>query len=329
MNNDQFHIDPALLARFFSEETTPEENQTIMTWKEASPENAKEFEELRNVWSLLGKINPDQKIDLDKEWEHHQKLIPFKKSSESKSISLKIIWTIAASILLIIGFSYAGWTYFNHKAIESPIAENRHLVLPDGSEVTLNAGSKLSYLKSGWDKMRQVTLEGEGFFEVTKNKHLPFIIHLGKADIKVLGTTFNVRAYQKSENYEVTVAEGSVSVYDHEKTEKNVLLQAGEKALFKKASGELEKLANDDKNFDAWKTRILVFNNDSLPRIIEVLNNVYHQKMTLQDNELSKCTISTTFDHKDLNTILNVLKSTLDVTMEEKKGVIVIKGKGC
>jgi ferric-dicitrate binding protein FerR (iron transport regulator) len=329
MNNDNLHIDPALIARFLSGDISSEEHRQVLLWKESSPENRKQFDDFQEVWLMMDKTAPDHDIDIDAEWNHLQNTLHTTGKSTTKTISFRTVLSIAASVLVIIGLSFAGWMIYNHKSIESPIADTNHLILPDGSHVTLNAGSKLTYIRSGWQKSRIVSLEGEAFFEVTKNPKLPFVIRLGSADVKVLGTSFNVKAYTESENIEVTVAEGTVSVFNHQQVNKKVIVTRGEKAIFTKSSGEVIKKSNEDQNFIAWKTKLMRFENDSLPGIIKTLRSVYHRDIILQGKELNHCTITTTFDNKDLETVLRVLKSTLDISIEEKDGRILINGKGC
>lgn len=329
MNNDQLHIDPAVITRFLSGETPPDEQQRLLQWREASPENCKQFDDFHEVWLMMDKTSLQQDINIDSEWNYLQTTLQESEKPKSIEIFFNSFIRIAASIIIIIGFSFAGWAFFNHISIESPLAETNHLILPDGSHVTLNANSKLTYNKSGWLKTRIVTLKGEAFFEVMKNPAVPFIIRLDGADVKVLGTSFNVKAYAEADNIEVTVSEGTVSVYDHQQQDKKVVVTRGEKAVFSKVDKEVEKQNNEDHNFIAWKTGIMVFENDSLSGIIKTLRSVYHKDIVIQSSELNHCTITTIFDNKDLNTVLKVLKSTLDITIEEKDGRIIIKGKGC
>ncbi len=329
MKNDQLHIDPAVITRFLSGETTPDEQQRLLQWKEASPENRKQFDDFHEVWLIMDKTSLKQDIDIDSEWNYLQATLQESEKPKSKGIFFNPFMRIAASIIIIIGLSFAGWTFFNHKSIKSPLAETNHLTLPDGSNVTLNANSKLTYNKSGWLKTRVVSLKGEAFFEVMKNPAVPFIIRLDGADVKVLGTSFNVKAYAEADKIEVTVSEGTVSVYDHQQQDKKVVVTRGERAIFSKVDRVVEKQNNEDHNFIAWKTRTMVFENESLPEIIKTLRSVYHKDIVIQSSELNHCTITTIFDNKDLTTVLKVLKSTLDITIEEKDGRIIIKGKGC
>jgi transmembrane sensor len=176
---------------------------------------------------------------------------------------------------------------------------------------------------------RIVHLKGEAYFEVSKNPSKPFIIQIENTEIKVLGTSFNVKAYHNMDKIEVTVKEGTVSLYEKNKENQRIIATAGEKAEFSKQSGEFKKQTNENKNYNSWKTRSIIFDNSSLINITETLKDVYYKDIILEDPSLGKCTVTTTFENKDLKTVMHVLESTLEISFEERDGKIYISGKGC
>jgi ferric-dicitrate binding protein FerR (iron transport regulator) len=131
------------------------------------------------------------------------------------------------------------------------------------------------------------------------------------------------------ENIEVTVAEGKVSVYEKKQPQKKVIAVAGEKAEYIKHQKALKKTENLDKNFISWKTRSIIFENDSLQNIVTTLSDVYHKSIVLRNPELKDCTLTTSFEDEELETVFQVLESTLDVTIEEEGETIYISGSGC
>jgi ferric-dicitrate binding protein FerR (iron transport regulator) len=329
MNEDNKHIEIDLLTRNLAGETNRKEQEYVKQWKDASDTNKQLYDELMAVWLAMDKTALHHNIDIDAEWNRHVTTFIPSIQRTHKSVSLTTVFKIAASILLIIGFSYFGWNYLSQKSIKTNMAETNAIVLPDGSRVTINAGSKLTYKKNFGKELRIVTLEGEAFFEVMKNPQVPFIIKLDGAEVKVLGTSFNIKAYKEMDKIEVTVAEGKVTLYEKGQELKKVMVITGEKAIYNKQLKVVQKQLNDDRNFIAWKTRSIIFENDSLSIIAKTLSNVYHKNIIVQNPKLNRCTVTTRFDNKDLQTVLNVLKSTLDIIIEEKDGTIYIKGKGC
>jgi transmembrane sensor len=328
MENNENHIDIDLLTRFLSGEVSEAETQSVIDWKEVSEENQKQFYELQEVWNFMDKTSPKNNIDIDAEWDYLNKKIK-KVKSTGKKINFRIFIRIAASLIIGAGLLFYGWNALNQKSLKTPIAQSGEITLPDGSHITLNAGSRLTYPRNFDKETRIVSLKGEAFFEVKKNPLKPFIIQLEGAEIKVLGTSFNVKAYNNMEKIEVTVKEGTVSLYEKNKETKKIIVKTGQKAEYYKQSKLLKIQANENKNYNSWKTRSIVFENTDLLNITETLQDVYYKKIILSNPALGKCTVTTTFENKDINTVLQVLESTLEIRFEEKDGNIYISGKGC
>jgi transmembrane sensor len=323
------HIDFSLLVRFFAEEIFPEERKLVLDWKEALPENEKQFKELQDVWLAMDKTSAQKAINIDVEWEHLKQQLTKTSITKTRKFTPAFFVRIAAAIFLAIGLFYFGLEILSQKTVKTNNTETCEVILPDGSRVTLNAGSKLTYQRSFSKERRIVSLQGEAFFEVAKNPKRPFIIQLGEAEIKVLGTSFNVKAYKNADKIEVIVAEGLVSLYEKNREEKKVLAGKGERAVYNKEQKIVKKQLNEDFNYISWKTRDIIFNNESLTKIVETLSNVYHKEIVLKNSALNNCTVTTKFENKDLDTVLNVLRSTLDIQIEETDKQVIISGNGC
>ena len=335
MNNDNLHIDIDLLTRFLTGEATTEEQKAVHLWKDASAENLTKYNEFVSVWELLDKTSLLQGMDIDKEWEIQRRLnlkekVDAKDEKErGRVINFTNYLKYAASITIILGLSYFGYNYFSKTTINTGITETKEISLPDGSQVTLNANSKLIYQRSFNKSDRQVSLKGEAFFNVKKDALKPFVVKAGNTEVKVLGTSFNVREFGNTKKVEVTVSEGTVSVYEMGNEQKKVIITKGEKAIYNNNLKVVSKQVNEDRNYKAWITRYIVFENDSLSVITKTLGNVYHVEFIIQDPNLNQCTVTTKFDNKNLQTILKVLKKTLDIEIIEKDRKIYLKGKGC
>jgi transmembrane sensor len=105
------------------------------------------------------------------------------------------------------------------------------LVLPDGTQVWLNSGSRLTYDKNYGNSLREVVLSGEAYFDVVKNPNLPFVIHASKINIKVLGTAFNVRSYPEEKNIETSLVRGSIEVTFRDRPSEKIILKPNEKLV--------------------------------------------------------------------------------------------------
>lgn len=328
MNANDKHIDFDLVTRYLANELSPQEASSVEAWVNASDDNREQFEELKKIWDTTAITRANRSINIDKEWDYLQRKLGHKKTRTGQQ-GLKILFRIAALLVIAFGTVFITRNFISEKTIRTGLAETQEVMLPDGSKVTLNANSKLKYKRKFVQDKRLLSLQGEAFFEVQKNPDVPFVISVNEAEIKVLGTSFNVRAYRSMDNIEVTVKEGLVSLYEKQQEQKKVLASAGEKAEYHKDLKIVKKRLNQNKNYNAWKTRIMVFESDSLAGVAETIGRVYHTKVILDNPDLNNCTITTTFENKDLNTVLKVLESTLDISVEQNKDKIVLKGDGC
>ena len=202
--------------------------------------------------------------------------------------------------------------------------------LPDGTFVSLNNNTTLKYPKKFGRKTREVTIEGEAFFEVKPNKNKPFIIHAGKAQIKVLGTSFNVSAYPSTKQVEVIVKTGKVQVLNtttETKKTNELILTPGDKGTLVYSSNSLLKTTNQNPNFLAWKTRNLSFKATSLGEVIENLQNVYKVNIRLADPKLSELLLTAQFNNYSLDFILKVIETTFQIKAEYVNGEYILKSR--
>ena len=185
-------------------------------------------------------------------------------------------------------------------------------VLPDGSTVALNANSKLRFPKEFRSDIREVTIEGEAFFDVKPNPEKPFVINAGNAQVKVLGTSFSVSAYPGNETVEVIVATGKVSVVNRiteQQTEiGELLLVPGEKGTLFALSQKLEKSVNTDPNYLSWKTHDLIFDEVPLGEVIRCLEKTYHIRIDLAEPGLNDLLYEGHFDQKPADFVLDVIR---------------------
>ncbi|HNX55063.1 MAG TPA: FecR domain-containing protein [Prolixibacteraceae bacterium] len=200
--------------------------------------------------------------------------------------------------------------------------------LPDGTFVSLNTNTRITYPKKFVGNLREVSIEGEAFFEVKPDKNKPFVIHAGKAQIKVLGTSFCVNAYPEAKQVEVIVQTGKVQVLNKaaEPAQTNeLILVPGDKGTLVYASNSLQKTSNQDVNFIAWKTRNLIFKATSLNEVIRNLEKVYNVKISLADPRLNDLLLTAQFNDYPLDFILKVIENTFQLEVQGSNGQYVLK----
>ncbi|MGF2414529.1 MAG: FecR family protein, partial [Ferruginibacter sp.] len=212
--------------------------------------------------------------------------------------------------------------------ITTKYGSNTQLILPDGSTVWLNAGSKLNYEKINETGVREVYLTGEAFFDVVKNPKRPFIIHTSSIDIKVLGTSFNVKNNKVKGTIETQVTTGKVRMYN-EKGE--IFIVAGQTGIYNKSINSFSLEDSLSVNKIGYATRNFVFTDEKLTSIISYLEKAYSTKIVLDNPLLGNCKMTSSFENRSIDYVLEVITTTLNLTHRIKNGVIHLGGnhEGC
>jgi transmembrane sensor len=324
MNPENQNIDPrGLLPKVFSGEASPDEKKQVDDWLAADPANQAEYNAIARLWSLTGEVKELDELDIDLEWRKMESAI-----TRTKTLYLARFLQIAASIILISVLALTGLKISRGITETAPSAKPSSVVLPDGTALSLNAGSKATYKKGFGKTHRTISLRGEAYFEVKRNDPLPFIVEAGKSRIRVTGTKFNVNAYHKRDEIMVVVTSGAVRLYDVGQPNKGETLFAGETGTFFSAERQVTKQPAMNLNDLAWKTRIMDFQNTALSEVARVLMNTYHVKIEI-DPAVQHCPVTVHFENQELNAVLAVLKSTLSLELINKGRYIAISGKGC
>jgi ferric-dicitrate binding protein FerR (iron transport regulator) len=335
MNSENIHIDTFdLIGKYLTGQTSPEEITRLENWVKENPDHQKVFLEFKKLWINAGVIHPDQSIDLEVEWkkleskisDSENKIRPLYGTSEKRT--LRSVFRYAAIFITLIALS--GFLYFllSKPKMEELTATNsiRTARLPDGSEVTLNTGSKLIFPSKFKGDFRSVTLEGDAFFTVTPDNSKPFIVEAGRAIVKVLGTSFYLNAKSGQPDIVVTVSSGKV-LFGSDSEE--VILTAGEKGIFDKEKGTLVKQVNRDENFISWKTRKLVFHAERLETVFRKIGQTYGTTLKITSPEILDCRLTATFDNQSLENVLETLKATFNLKVDNQNGSVIVSGSGC
>lgn len=342
-DNSTYYHD--LITRYFSGEIREDELRLLSDWLKEDPDHEALFKEYRKTWELIEKQKISSSVDTDKEWISMQALL---NSSSAPSVnpakaiepdeplrinhfSIQRVWKVAAAVMVLLVSSFLLYFYFNKPADIVVVAQQTNVeqLLPDGSVVTLHAGAQLTYPETFEGGTRQVELSGEAYFVVAHDKSKPFIVSSGDARIEVLGTQFNVNTQATSKTMEVVLTSGKVSVYYSKTPKDNVLLAPGEKAELLAEQKQIIKSPAIDPNYMAWKTHILVFENTTLGEAIKTIQNVYLTPVKLSDQQLSGCRITATFNGQSLESVLEVMKETLNLQISRNGDIVEISGSGC
>lgn len=238
---------------------------------------------------------------------------------------LRIVSTAAAvAVLCVLGYN----TYLHMAPADmimvSTLDDTKAVRLPDGTEITLNRYTSLIYPDRFKEQNREVSLKGEAYFAVTKDKNHPFIVQTGAVDVRVLGTEFNVEAYPRDELVKTTLFEGSVAV-DTE-NDNSLVLVPGELAVYDKATRSLNKSQAPKADDEiAWKDGALIFNHTSLKEITRQLSNAFNVEIIIEDKQLEERKLTGRFIHGEtLDTILSLLQKVDEFEVKQENRTLYI-----
>lgn len=305
MNRDILH-------RFFEGKTSIDEEKLIRQWIEQSKRNEK--------------ILLEERISYDALLFNSSDII--KKQKSINVITPWIISTAAAVALLII---VGGLHIFNHENTEElyntvivPPGQRINLILADNSNVWLNANTTLRYPAQFSRKSRTVYLDGEAYFDVSKNKIKPFIVKTEQGDVKVTGTSFNVEAYSKYNSFETSLFTGSVDIYRNEV--KLASLNPNEKSTLENDKLLVSNITDTDEYL--WRKGLIAFNDKKLEDILLSLEKYFDIDIYIDTKNLTQHTYTGKFRQSDgIDYALRVLQKSINFTYDrdEDSGKIYIK----
>lgn len=245
---------------------------------------------------------------------------------QSSPMNYRRWWCLAACFLLLIS---AGFYVFNDAIFYKTYRAGKGMItsvtLEDGSTVTLNANSSIKVLRDFMDhENREVWIEGEAFFEVTrKSDRMKFIVHTNNFDVEVLGTKFNINnRHCKSE---VMLAEGKVKLLVKDKAP--IFMKPGEQVSVSDRKGYFEKQIAKPEKYEAWRNNMLVFENTPLSEVAETIQDYYGVSIILNDSLLSTRQFTGTLPNNDLDIILLALKTSYKINIEQKGRRLFLSNK--
>mgnify|MGYP003193325469 CR=1 FL=1 len=255
------------------------------------------------------------------------------KIEREKNDSFRKLARIAAILLIPLLSVLSGYLYFNpvnqeegigNLVVHADRGERSGVTLPDGTQVKLNAESSLSYTHDFGRELRQVNLEGEAYFEVTRNEDKPFVVHTKYLDIEVLGTSFNVYSYERENVMEMALISGRIKIQTCSEPSRVVYLKPNEKALFNKESGIITVEKTDNRFETAWLRGDLVFRSTTLSDVLAKLERRYGVNIHLNDSSLANDLFTGNFDSEYIVEVMDLLERHYDFTYDVRGDDIFI-----
>ena len=285
-------MNPELLQKYIAGNATEAEKQRVTKWIQENPENMCEYMAQRKLHDMaLWRTEP----------------VAEENSRERKHFSLRGVCMEAAKIAAVLAIVLLGTHYWTGKhqvpedktwqSIYVPAGQRAELMLADGTKVWLNSRSTLTFPGSFKGNIRNVKLDGEGYFAVTKNVEQPFIVETNKCNVKVLGTEFNVMAYAADSVWETSLLEGAVEILVPGSNNSGMRLEPNMMASLK--GNRLVKGRIKEADYFLWREGLLCFNDISVRDMIEKLKLYYGVDIVVNNTRILKNRYTGKFRTKD------------------------------
>ncbi|MDD4516715.1 FecR family protein [Massilibacteroides sp.] len=308
------------LFRYIEGKASSKEKEEFASWIDSDEKNLQEFLFKRNIYdaSLWGDS------------------ISQSKQGKQKTKAFRIVANLLkiASVFLLGIISYHYVTLYIESTTPQPIApmqkiyvpeaQRAELILDDGTKVWLNGNSTFSFPKEFSKKERNVELQGEAFFEVTKDRNKPFIVNAGDYKIRVLGTEFNVKTNRDKKIFETSLLSGAVEIFSDD-ADNTIKLFPNERVYY--ANGQLIQSQIESHDKFLWREGLIVFEHESVKSILSQLENYYGVKIIVNNKKILNDFYTGKFRVKDgAEHVLKVLQLRHEFQYEKdyEKNIIII-----
>lgn len=277
-------MDRNTLYHFFSGASTSEEDRQIVEWIDQDPANEKTFNKEREIYNTMLLMNEED----------------FAAARRPKKLRMprwtKELMRTAAAVFLTIGVGYYFYSGLERQldvadnSISIPTGQQLDLTLPDGTKVTVNGASTITYPAIFAKKERRIRLSGEAYFDVTHKEDQPFIIETSKYDVEVLGTEFNVEAYEEGNQFVTSLIDGKVKVTDNDDPAESVVLSPNQQARL--TDGKLVVGLIPEYEKFLWRDGLIAFNKATLAEMMKLLEKYYGFQIVYKIKKLPTETFS-------------------------------------
>lgn len=328
----------SLLECFMRGETSPDEEQILSDWL-----HSPEAEEQLSIYYQKTWQNSDNELVAEVQGRMFEQVksqmrnatLELNRRKQKRMMRIKRLFQYAAIILLIIGAGIGGHLYTVSLTVPSTTDKNylvqtgkgqrANITLPDGTVVWLNSYTQLHYNENYGTTRRIVSLTGEAYFEVAKDKEKPFIVETEGMNVEALGTTFNVKAYKEDSRIVATLFSGSVRVSSDKD---NIILSPDENATFERSSGKLIMHKLDNSSYaKMWRNNDLVFNGETLEEIAILLNRMYNVQIVFKSERIKKHRFSGVICNNSLDNVIELISLTSPITYETRGDTIILDNR--
>lgn len=234
---------------------------------------------------------------------------------------IALILALGTGIYLIVANITAGQADPVYAELYAANGERKSIILPDGSEATLNAGSRLRYPSQFTGDTRTIEIDGEAFLKVRPDKEKTFIVKTQQLDVKVLGTSFNIKAYNSDPHASVSVRTGKVQI---EMEDANMNLLPDEMVILNKTNREIEKRKIESRKISSWTTGELYFNKTPISVVAKELERYYNRTIEIEDKETIKELVYGEHSNENLESVLKSLEYVSGIKNRKEGDKIIL-----
>jgi ferric-dicitrate binding protein FerR (iron transport regulator) len=303
------------------------ETVKILDWIESSPENQRQYNQLKNLWVVTGLDRPDQ-VTIPSFSFPKAKQITFQKILSGSILNYAAVFVLAFVLgslsLYLINRSERTEFYSRYNTIEVPYGERSQISLYDGTKVWLNSGTKFRYPVAFSRDTRDVFIEGEAYFDVAKDAKHPFVVSAGRLKIKVLGTRFNVSAYPADKEFSTTLDEGSVQTINTING-KGVKMIPGEQVILNRETNEQHRMKVNTELYTSWKENLLKFEDAPFEEVIKKMERWYDVKILVDPSINTREKYTMTIKTESLREMLQLVSRTTKMNYEIIENTVSIK----
>lgn len=315
------------LVRFMTGDLDEKEMAELTEWMKKDESNRKEFEHFRYLWEKSQQLRSFDQIDIKEDWEIVRPQLKSKFKLRSQKLTLSsFLMRVAVLLILACGMVFGLYKIIHFvpkdEAINVISSDNiRDVSLPDGTWVTLNKNSLISYNKHFNKNNREIFFSGEAYFDVIRGHHLPFVIRTSNSTIQVVGTSFNIR--DDSSSVTVTVISGKVWLYETANRQNQVKLTKNETASFEYATKKIIYGQNSDLNFLSWKTGRFEFVKTPTVDVLNTIASYYNKKLIIHIPV--RDSITGVFENQPLDEILKEIELTSSLKIDNQEDYIIVR----
>jgi transmembrane sensor len=316
MNKSEVH---SLINKYYNGDATIEEERLLLNFLESDTSNNFQSEKAQ---FLFFEKSRDEKPTRDLlnvvVLEPRGRIVKFRQG---------FFMRVAAILIVTVGLGYLLFFIFRSPLTETSTEANvqSEIKLPDGSHVWIHSSSKIRYPKKFNKEKREVFLEGEAYFEITKDPTKPFLVHTHETITQVVGTSFDLRNFKRERHVELTVFTGKVIFGSDAKVE----VTPGNQAVFEKVNKKLFRKEVKGLNALAWKTKRLQFEDRPLYEVLADLTRYFGVRFEMKTKDKLNCHFSGNYSNPQLDDMLKALSFSMNIQFQLNNGIYYIDGHNC